>query len=54
MKSNVFGLNRVVYTAMFVAAVMASAATFGTVVMGFEMHQNHVAQGTLVAMVGRA
>ena len=54
MKNNVFGLNRVVYAALFVAAVMASAATFGTVVMGFEMHQSHVAQGTWVAVVERA
>lgn len=53
MKSNVFGLNRIVYVALFAAAVMASAATFGTVVLGFEMHQSHVAQGW-VAVVERA
>lgn len=54
MKSNVFGLDRVAYAALFVAAVMASAATFGTVVLGFEMHQNHVAQASWVAVVERA
>ena len=48
MKSNVFGLGRVAYAALFVAAMIASAATFGTVAMGFEMHQSHVAQGAWV------
>ena len=53
MKSNVFGLGRVVYAALFAAAVTASAATFGAVVLGFEMHQNHVAQTEWVAVVER-
>ena len=53
MKSNVFGLGRVVYAVLFAAAVMASAATFGTVVLGFEMHQNHAAQTRWAAVVER-
>ncbi len=44
MKSNVFGLDRAVYAVLFAAAIFASAATFGTVALGFEMHQRHVAQ----------
>ena len=49
MKFNVFGLNRTVYAVLFAAAVVASAATFGTVALGFEMHQRHVAETSWVA-----
>jgi hypothetical protein len=44
MKTNMFGLNNTVYAFLFVASVFASAATFGTVALGFEMHQRHVAE----------
>lgn len=44
MKVNVFGLDRAVYAVLFAAAICASAATFGTVALGFEMHQRHVAE----------
>lgn len=53
MKSNLFGLNRTVYAFLFAASVLASAATFGTVAMGFEMHQRHVAENNWV-MTARA
>jgi hypothetical protein len=52
MKFNVFGLDRTVYAVLFAAAVFASAATFGTVALGFEMNQHHVASATW--MVERA
>ena len=52
MSVNVFGLNRTVYAVMFAVSVFASAATFGTVALGFEMHQHHVASATW--MVERA
>lgn len=48
MKFNVFGLDRTVYAVLFAAAVFASAATFGTVALGFEMHQRHVAETSWV------
>ncbi len=54
MTSNVFGLDRVAYIALFAAAMLASAATFGTVVLGFQMHQSHVAQTSWVTVVERA
>jgi len=48
MKFNVLGLDKVVYTALFAASLLASAATFGAVAMGFEMQQRHVAQAEWV------
>jgi hypothetical protein len=44
MKVNVLGLNRALYAVLFAASIFASAATFGTVALGFEMHQRHVAE----------
>jgi hypothetical protein len=44
MKFNVLGLEKAVYAALFAVSLMASAATFGAVAMGFELHQRHVAQ----------
>ena len=49
MSVNVFGLNRTVYAVLFAAAIVASAATFGTVALGFEMHQRHVAETAWVS-----
>jgi len=46
MKFNVLGLDRTVYAVLVAAAVFASAATFGTVALGFEMHQRHVAENS--------
>ena len=54
MKFNVLGLGKVVYAALFATSVLASAATFGAVALGFEMHQRHVAQAEWVAEVSRA
>jgi len=48
MKVNLFGLNRTVYAVLFAASVCASAATFGTVALGFEMHQRHVTENSWV------
>ena len=48
MKTNMFGLNNTVYAFLFAASVLASAATFGTVALGFEMHQRHVAENSWV------
>ena len=54
MKFKGLGLDKPVYAALFVASVLASAATFGTVALGFEMHQRHVAQAEWVALAQRA
>ncbi len=54
MKVNVLGLEKAVYAALFAASLLASAATFGAVAMGFEMHQRHVAQAEWTAMAQRA
>lgn len=48
MKFNVLGLDKAVYAALFAASLLASAATFGAVVIGFEMHQRPVAQAEWV------
>jgi hypothetical protein len=54
MKFNLFGLNRVLYVVMFGTSLLATAATFGTVVLGFEMQQRHVADASWVAVAERA
>ena len=54
MKFNLFGLNRTVYAALFVASVLASAATLGAVALGFEMQQRHVVVAAWVASAERA
>jgi len=50
MKFNVLGLDKVVYAALFAASLLASAATFGAVAMGFEVQQRHVAQAEWVVV----
>jgi len=54
MNIDVFGLNRPLYAVLFAASVLASAATLGSVALGFEMHQRHVVASASTALVDRA